>query len=299
MVHVVNGGTANSRVEMSDEARRTSLTGVLMLTIDDAHRAALLMSSLQCLGPTPGPAATADNASSVLFEVIVVVPDVQLDVMRVLFERPGHALPIAAQGEATTAGAAAQCDATGARSARAVLIRVVGEGELIGWARREGGAPVGERSVDPAWSGYALQARTSPDAIGVARGRGHRGGQGNRNARFSRGIATQMALKLLAGASGLVRTDYYVTLDADVLALCAPSECWRALLLPAGRGAYVDEPRDIHPHWWHGSERMLGLEVRKARATQIHRPRRNTGRRGAGARRPGRSSTAFQTLASV
>ena len=81
----------------------------------------------------------------------------------------------------------------------------------------------------------------------------------------------QMALKLLAGASGLVMTDYYVTLDADVLALCAPSECWRALLLPAGRGAYVDEPRDIHPHWWHGSERMLGLEVRRSRATQFTR----------------------------
>ena len=134
MVHVVNGGAANSRVEMSDEARRTSLTGVLMLTIDDAHRAALLMSSLQCLGPTPGPAATADNASSVLFEVIVVVPDVQLDVMRVLFERPGHALPIAAQGEATTAGAAAQCDATGARS----RARRVDQGRRRGRAHRLG-----------------------------------------------------------------------------------------------------------------------------------------------------------------
>ena len=166
MVHVVNDDVATSHVEMSDEVRRTSLTGVLMLTIDDAHRAALLLSSLQCLGPDLGPAATADNASSVLFEVIVVVPDVQLNVMRVLFERPGHALPSAARGEATTAGAAAQCDATGAGSARAAPIRVVGEGELIGWARirgrasREGGSRIGERSVDPAWSGYALQART-------------------------------------------------------------------------------------------------------------------------------------------
>ena len=71
----------------------------------------------------------------------------------------------------------------------------------------------------------------------------------------------QMALKLLVGASGLVTTDYYLTLDADVIALCPPSECWRTLLLPDGRGAYVDEPRDVHPHWWHGAEIMLGLEV--------------------------------------
>ena len=32
------------------------------------------------------------------------------------------------------------------------------------------------------------------------------------------------------------------------------------VLLPDGRGAYVDEPRDVHPHWWHGAEIMLGLD---------------------------------------
>jgi hypothetical protein len=69
-----------------------------------------------------------------------------------------------------------------------------------------------------------------------------------------------MALKLLAGASGAVRTDYYVTLDADVIALCPPAECWESLLLPESRGAYVDESRDVHPHWWDGSSQTLGLE---------------------------------------
>ena len=66
--------------------------------------------------------------------------------------------------------------------------------------------------------------------------------------------ALQMALKLLVAR--IVRTDYYVTFDADVVAtgpLCLGA------LLPAGKGAYTPEPRSIHPHWWDGSATLLGL----------------------------------------
>lgn len=69
--------------------------------------------------------------------------------------------------------------------------------------------------------------------------------------------ALQMALKLLVAQ--IVRTDYYVTLDADVIAtgpLCA------AALLPGGRGAYTAEPRAVHPHWWEGSATILSLSPR-------------------------------------
>jgi len=69
--------------------------------------------------------------------------------------------------------------------------------------------------------------------------------------------ALQMALKLLVAR--IVRTDYYVTLDADVIAtgpVCAEA------LLPGGRAAYAAEPRSVHPHWWDGSAALLGLEPR-------------------------------------
>jgi len=66
--------------------------------------------------------------------------------------------------------------------------------------------------------------------------------------------ALQMAIKLVV--SRAVKTDFYVTLDADVV---ATAHLDAARLLPLGRSLYVAEPRSVHPHWWDGSASVLGL----------------------------------------
>ena len=69
--------------------------------------------------------------------------------------------------------------------------------------------------------------------------------------------AVQMAVKLLAAR--LVETEFYLTLDADVVVVGALAI---EALLPGGdRGAFVAEPRSVHPHWWAGSAAVLGLDA--------------------------------------
>lgn len=77
--------------------------------------------------------------------------------------------------------------------------------------------------------------------------------------------AIQMAVKLLAAQ--FVSTDYYVTLDADVV-LLRPFAIDQ-LLFPVldvntggithSKAVYHFEERSIHENWWKGSERMLNL----------------------------------------
>lgn len=67
--------------------------------------------------------------------------------------------------------------------------------------------------------------------------------------------AIQMSLKLLAAR--LVSTEFYTTLDADVV-LLQPTLISR-LLVPGPRGVFEDEPRAVHRAWWEGSARLLGL----------------------------------------
>ena len=71
-----------------------------------------------------------------------------------------------------------------------------------------------------------------------------------------RGYAVQMALKLLAAR--LVQTDYYLTLDADVV-LLQPTLLSR--LHRRGRAVYEDEARFVHPDWWQSSSWLLGLNT--------------------------------------
>lgn len=67
--------------------------------------------------------------------------------------------------------------------------------------------------------------------------------------------ALQMALKLLVAP--FIETDFYVTLDADVVATrLFESDA----LFVDGRAAFTPEPRSVHPHWWDGSAALLGLE---------------------------------------
>ena len=80
--------------------------------------------------------------------------------------------------------------------------------------------------------------------------------------------AIQMSLKLLAAR--LVSTEYYLTLDADVL-LLQPSLLTR-LLVPGPRGVYEDEPRAVHRAWWEGSARLLGLPAPLPLHSDTHVP---------------------------
>lgn len=72
------------------------------------------------------------------------------------------------------------------------------------------------------------------------------------------GYAVQMALKLLAAT--LVATDFYVTLDADVIATRPLCDDATERLLVEGKAVYTHEPKSVHPHWWAGSAKLLGLE---------------------------------------
>ncbi|CAM9862490.1 unnamed protein product, partial [Discosporangium mesarthrocarpum] len=72
------------------------------------------------------------------------------------------------------------------------------------------------------------------------------------------GYAIQMAVKL--HAARLMRTEFYLTLDADVL--CTK---WGLSLeedlLPGGKGNFVDEGRGVHPAWWTASANLLQVEL--------------------------------------
>jgi len=67
-----------------------------------------------------------------------------------------------------------------------------------------------------------------------------------------------LAMLLKLQASRVVRTPWYLTLDADVVAVGDP---WPSRLFDAdGRAAYTPEPRHVHPHWWTGSQQWLGYD---------------------------------------
>lgn len=68
----------------------------------------------------------------------------------------------------------------------------------------------------------------------------------------------QMTLKLLAAK--LVKTPFYLTLDADLVLL--KPELVSSILLSEGRVAvFEDESRAVHPEWWRGSASFLGLNL--------------------------------------
>jgi hypothetical protein len=69
------------------------------------------------------------------------------------------------------------------------------------------------------------------------------------------GYALQMSLKLLAAK--LVKTDFYMTLDADVIC-AAPLNMGN--VVRNGKGGYNPEARSVHSQWWEASERLLGFE---------------------------------------
>ncbi|CAM9744429.1 unnamed protein product, partial [Phaeothamnion confervicola] len=66
-----------------------------------------------------------------------------------------------------------------------------------------------------------------------------------------------MLLKLLAAR--VIDTEFYVTLDADVV--CVRRGAATADLVSRGEGqaAFVDEPRAVHPHWWAGGASTYNL----------------------------------------
>lgn len=66
--------------------------------------------------------------------------------------------------------------------------------------------------------------------------------------------ALQMALKLLVAP--FIQTDFYLTLDADVV---ATRRFVDSMVLRDGRATLTPEPRSVHPHWWDGSADILGL----------------------------------------
>ena len=61
-----------------------------------------------------------------------------------------------------------------------------------------------------------------------------------------------MAIKLLAAK--MVTTDFYLTLDADVVLL---QSFTLAQIVHGMRAIYENEQRSVHPHWWVGSEKFL------------------------------------------
>jgi Family of unknown function (DUF6492) len=71
-----------------------------------------------------------------------------------------------------------------------------------------------------------------------------------------RGWYKQQILKL--AAASFVATDYFLTLDADVV--CTRS-CNSEQLLPGGRSPCFVIPRDDHPDWYRGAEAVLGLRA--------------------------------------
>ena len=67
--------------------------------------------------------------------------------------------------------------------------------------------------------------------------------------------AIQMSLKLLVAK--IVQTDFYLTLDADVILLQPLNS---SILIVKNKGIYEHEPRLLHhPDWWIGSEHLLNI----------------------------------------
>lgn len=88
--------------------------------------------------------------------------------------------------------------------------------------------------------------------------------------------AIQMAIKLLAAQ--IIKTPYYVTLDADIV-LLRPLEIDRILVsmqheATHKKAVYHFEERSVHENWWSGSERLLGVNYNTSYA---YHKWRNTG----------------------
>lgn len=75
------------------------------------------------------------------------------------------------------------------------------------------------------------------------------------NAKEHLPYAIQMSLKLLV--SSIVRTDFYITLDADLI--CLHPNLFSQLIQPDGRAIYHHESIEVHQEWWFGSWNILGL----------------------------------------
>jgi hypothetical protein len=73
-----------------------------------------------------------------------------------------------------------------------------------------------------------------------------------------RGWYKQQILKL--AAAEFVTSDYYLTLDADVV---CTRRCQFEQLLPGGRSPCFVIPRDDHPDWYRGAEAVLGLQAKR------------------------------------
>lgn len=67
--------------------------------------------------------------------------------------------------------------------------------------------------------------------------------------------ALQMAIKLLV--SQHVMTNFYITLDADVIVV---GHLDAKRLFSRGKAMFVPEPQSVHPRWWLGSATILGLD---------------------------------------
>jgi len=80
--------------------------------------------------------------------------------------------------------------------------------------------------------------------------------RGTETAKQAYPYAIQMAVKLIAAR--LVRTPYYVTLDADVV-LLRPFIVHN--LIPDKKAIYHFEERSMHENWWRCSERLLHLSA--------------------------------------
>ena len=87
------------------------------------------------------------------------------------------------------------------------------------------------------------------------------------------GYILQMSIKLLIAK--LVDTPFYMTLDADVIML--RNFAYRDIVFIENndvddddgcddeywenpRALFHNEGREVHPHWWEGSERLMGVE---------------------------------------
>jgi hypothetical protein len=153
-----------------DNISSHALTAVLPLTIDDAHRASLLLASLSCIRSN-GSATHSSLPRSLLSEVLVLVPDAQLAPMRTLFERShsdGKDLCACAPADGSSRQQASDSASCSPSPPSFVPVHVMPESELIGWAQGQqshtcGGGRAGTscahepRSANKAWPPYALQ----------------------------------------------------------------------------------------------------------------------------------------------
>jgi hypothetical protein len=76
------------------------------------------------------------------------------------------------------------------------------------------------------------------------------------------GYAVQMLIKL--AVAKFVETEFYITLDADVICTASPFSSEQFLFHDESgcvRATYEDEPRHVHPTWWKDSGAFLGIDV--------------------------------------